>query len=460
MAGSAGNVGRATAAGGAVGSPLGAYSEAESERSVDALLRRLARAGRFRDEETAEHVERVARSSALIARQLGWSQVSCTKVRTATALHDLGKIGVPDAVLRKPGPLSPPERALIERHPEIGHEILAGPGDWVFELAANVALTHHERVDGSGYPRGLSGSSIPVEGRITAVADVFDALTHDRPYRPAFEPDKALEMLRQGRGSQFDATILEAFESVISEILDTSHRYPDSWEVARPRPHAAPEQPLRVLVVENHQAIAKGLTLLLRSEGIEIAGSAENLARARQLIARRRPDVAIVDMDLAGESGLDLLPAARAQGTRVLLYDDDPTPAVAREARAAGAGGLASKASTSRELLDAVGRVSRGEWSTDPCIAQHVPAAGAAAGLTPREREVATLLASGLTGAQIAAQLFVSDETVRTHVKNAMRRIGANTRAHLVALAAARNAIELPDRRCRREWAASPEAST
>jgi response regulator RpfG family c-di-GMP phosphodiesterase len=431
----------------AAGSSADADDEPGSERSVDAVLRRLARAGRFRDEETAEHVERVGRSCALIARELGWDQCSCTKLRAASALHDLGKVGVPDAVLRKPGPLSPAERALIERHAEIGHEILAGPGDEVFELAANVALTHHERIDGTGYPRGLSGSAIPLEGRIAAVADVFDALTHDRVYRRAFEPDRALEILREGRGSQFDEAVVDAFERVFSEILDTSNRYPDSRHAARVSPELVPTQPVRVLVVEDHQAIAKGLTLLLASEGIEIAGIAQDLARARHLIAQRRPDVAIVDIDLAGESGLELLPSAQAQGTRVLVYSDYPSARLAREAKAAGACGVASKVSASKELVAAVCRVSRGEWSVDPRLDQRA-AAHPVAGLTPREREIATLLATGLTSDQIAARLFLPPQIVRAHLRSAMRRLGARTRVHLVALAAARGEIELSGRPC------------
>lgn len=428
-------------------SPAGA--EPEFDRSVDAVLRRLARAGRFRDEETAEHVERMGRSCALIARELGWDQERCMTLRAAASLHDLGKIGVPDAVLRKPGPLSPRERALVERHPEIGYEILAGPGDEVFEMAASVALTHHERIDGTGYPRGLRGTDIPFEGRIAAVADVFDALTHDRVYRPAFELDEALEELRKGRGSQFDPFVLAAFDRALPEILDTSRRYPDSWQAGTCAPEPAPEQPLRVLVVEDHQAIAKGLTLLLRGEGIEVAGTAHGLSQAREMIARRRPDVAIVDIDLGAESGLDLIPAACATGMRVLMYGEDPRPGLADEVRAAGASGIASKASASGELLDAVRSVSRGEWSADPRLDERA-AADPVPRLTPREREIANLLATGLTGEQIAVQLFLSPDTVRTHVRNAMRRTGAHTRVHLVAIAAARHEIELPGR-CRRD---------
>ena len=175
-----------------------------------------------------------------------------------------------------------------------------------FELAASVALTHHERIDGSGYPRQLSGAEIPIEGRIAAVADVFDALTHDRVYRPAFRVNEALDVMRRLHGGGFDPAVFEAFEQALGRIIDVSSRYPDSWG---PR-------------------------------------SAEGVRSARPV--------------------------------RVL---------------------------------------------------------------TPREREIVSLLTGGMTGEEIARRLFLSPETVRTHVRNAMTRLGAKTRPHLVGLAIERNEI-------------------
>jgi HD-GYP domain-containing protein (c-di-GMP phosphodiesterase class II) len=130
-------------------------------------------------------------------------------------------------VLRKPEPLDPDERALIELHPQIGHQILSGSGDKVLELAATIALTHHEHIDGGGYPHGLRGERIPLAGRIAAVADVFDALTHDRPYRPALCIDEALTMLREGRRAHFDGRVLDAFQSVLPEVLRIGQRFED-----------------------------------------------------------------------------------------------------------------------------------------------------------------------------------------------------------------------------------------
>ena len=166
------------------------------------------------DDETADHVERMSRTCALIASGLGWDSQACRTLQAASALHDVGKIGVPRAVLRKPGKLTPEERALVETHAQIGHDILAGSGDPMLETAAIIALTHHERFDGTGYPNGLRGEEIPLIGRIAAVADVFDALTHDRVYRAALSVSDALEIMHDGRGSHFDGEILDVFEAV------------------------------------------------------------------------------------------------------------------------------------------------------------------------------------------------------------------------------------------------------
>ena len=282
----------------------------ESEQSVaEEVLERLARAGRFRDEETAEHVERMSRSCGLIARALGWDASASSNLRAASAMHDIGKVGVPDAVLRKPGPLTPDERIQIEAHAQIGHDILAGSEDEVLTLAATVALTHHEAWDGTGYPRRLAGKEIPQAGRVAAVADMFDALTHDRVYRQAYSVDEAVGRLRRDSGTRFDPDVVEAFVEILPEVEQVRRLYPDKEQ-------AAP-----------------------------------------------------------------LFAAPETGGT-----------------------------------------------------------------LTAREREVTQLLASGLTGEDIAASLFLSSETVRTHVRNAMQRMNAKTRAHLIALAAQHGEISLDEK--------------
>lgn len=406
---------------------------------VEGILERLARAGRFRDEETAEHVERMSRASALIARALGWGEAECLELRAASALHDLGKVGVPDAILRKPGQLAAHERAVIETHPTIGHEILTGSGDPVMDLAATVALTHHERFDGQGYPRGLGGEEIPLAGRIAAVADVFDALTHDRVYRPAFSVDEAVERLRQGRGTQFDPAVVDAFEEVLPEIDAIRRRYPDS-DPDEPQVgvRGEPErtEPPRVLIVEDHDAVARGLELLLRREGFEVAGNARTVGEAERMLDRRGADVAILDVELAGESGLDLIATAVERDVRVLVYTGLADGATAAKARTQGAHGVAAKAGSPRELATAVREVAAGNTYFEERFADAEEEPDERPTLTPREAEIAGLLAKGLTGEQIAKELFLSPETVRTHIRNAMARAGAHTRAHLAGMVA------------------------
>lgn len=188
----------------------------ELEESRAEAVRRLALAVESRDPGTGAHVERMSSISGRIAKALGWKGPDCETLRLAAVLHDVGKIGVPDAILLKPGPLDPEERRLMETHASAGHAILAGARSGLLRVADTIAWTHHERMDGSGYPRGLAGAEIPLAGRIAAVADVFDALTSDRPYRGAFSEREALELVRRGRGTKFDSRAVDALLAINS----------------------------------------------------------------------------------------------------------------------------------------------------------------------------------------------------------------------------------------------------
>jgi putative two-component system response regulator len=194
------------------------------KRSEEETVQRLAAAVEARDHETAEHIERVGDYSALVASRLGLSPDHCELLRRSSTLHDVGKIGVADEILLKPGPLTPAERVQMQRHAKIGHDILSGSELDLLELAATIAWTHHERVDGTGYPRGLAGSEIPLEGRIVAVVDVYDALTSDRPYRPALPHENAVALMCVGKGTQFDAIVLDAFLAALRGSLPALHR--------------------------------------------------------------------------------------------------------------------------------------------------------------------------------------------------------------------------------------------
>ena len=194
-------------------------SEGELRRLREETIRRLSWAAEFRNHETGEHIVRMSLYCSLIARLAGLGAGQAELVRIASPMHDVGKIGIPDRILLKAGPLTPGQRDVMETHTEIGCRILAGSQTALLDLAATMALTHHERVDGTGYPHGLAGEAIPLEGRIVAIADVFDALTSDRVYRPAFQPDEALAMMLAERGAQFDAALLDGFEGSFDEVL-------------------------------------------------------------------------------------------------------------------------------------------------------------------------------------------------------------------------------------------------
>ena len=186
-------------------------AERAVRRAYVETLSRLSRAVEYHDGVTGAHIERVGDHAATIARALGLDDAHIELIRLAAPLHDLGKIGVSADLLNKRGPLDDAERALMQRHTDLGNELLGGSDNELLDLAATIAWTHHERWDGTGYPRGLSGEEIPLEGRIVAVADVFDALTNDRPYRAARTVDEAIAVIASQRGTAFAPDVVDAF---------------------------------------------------------------------------------------------------------------------------------------------------------------------------------------------------------------------------------------------------------
>jgi PAS domain S-box-containing protein len=177
-------------------------------------VERLSRAVEFRDEDTGQHVSRIGALAGTLAESARLRPRHRHLLRTASVLHDVGKVAIPDAVLLKPGRLTPEERALVETHAEIGYQLLSGSRSPLLQLAAEIALTHHERWDGTGYPRGLTEKEIPLEGRIVAIVDVYDALTRDRVYRKAFSEQEAREIMREERGRHFDPELFDRFEAM------------------------------------------------------------------------------------------------------------------------------------------------------------------------------------------------------------------------------------------------------
>src|SRR3954468_1566430 len=196
------------------------------EREKDTLLR-LARAGEFHDGETGNHLIRMARYSRLIADLIGLEPDECETVELAAPLHDIGKIGIPDGILLKPAKLDAPEWEVMRRHPVIGHEILKGSASKYVRMGALIALGHHEKYDGSGYPNGLVGDHIPLCARIVAVADVFDALTSARPYKGSWPSAQAYEHVLAESGRHFDPRIVDVFRGVKNQILEVQAEWQD-----------------------------------------------------------------------------------------------------------------------------------------------------------------------------------------------------------------------------------------
>ncbi len=191
----------------------------ELRLSRQETVERLAKAIELHDFSTGEHVDRMARIASFLATGLGLDAERVQLLRVAAPMHDVGKIAISDEILRKPGPLTPAERKEMQRHTTVGHEILADSKSQLLRVAATIALTHHEHFDGNGYPQGLAGEEIPLEGRITAVADVFDALLSDRCYRPAMTVGATMEIIEAGRGTRFDPRIVDLLIDGLDEVL-------------------------------------------------------------------------------------------------------------------------------------------------------------------------------------------------------------------------------------------------
>lgn len=202
-------------------------SQQDLRLSHEETIHRLAMAAEYRDRCTAQHIQRMSHYCALLARRYGLSPERCDLIRTASPMHDIGKIGTPDHVLLKPGKVTPEEFDVIAQHPEIGYRILSGSEAPLLKVAATIAWTHHERFDGTGYPRGIQGTTIPLEGRIAAIGDAFDALTTQRVYKPAFSLDHTFALMRERRGTHFDPDLLDLFLDSEQELLAIRADYPD-----------------------------------------------------------------------------------------------------------------------------------------------------------------------------------------------------------------------------------------
>jgi putative two-component system response regulator len=189
------------------------------------IVQRLGLAAEYKDNETGLHVIRMSHYSRILGRAAGMSEAEADDLLHAAPMHDVGKIGIPDSILRKPGPLDPDEWKVMQSHATIGGDIIGRHAQGMLAMAHAVAMTHHEKWDGSGYPNGLAGEQIPLVGRIVAIADVFDALTSARPYKPEWPLEKAVEYLEQQRGKHFDAQLVDLFLAQMPALLEVKQRW-------------------------------------------------------------------------------------------------------------------------------------------------------------------------------------------------------------------------------------------
>jgi putative two-component system response regulator len=197
----------------------------ELRRTRLQVVQRLGMAAEYRDEETGNHILRMSHTCALLARAVGWSEAACELILNASPMHDIGKIGIPDAIMLKPGKLEPHEWEIMKTHAAIGGKLLEGDDSALMRMAREIALTHHEKWDGSGYPGGLAGEAIPQSGRIAALADVFDALTSVRPYKKAWTIEAAVGYIEENSGKHFDPELVAVFPRELPGIVAIRERF-------------------------------------------------------------------------------------------------------------------------------------------------------------------------------------------------------------------------------------------
>jgi putative two-component system response regulator len=420
--------------------------------ALSTALRRLATEAPGADEDTLEqlsraislwnggrHYERVAAYSAILAEAIGYSRDSVELVRRATMLHDIGQVGVPDSILEKPGPLSSDEYKLVQRHAPIGYRLLA-PSAWeVLGTAASVALAHHERWDGSGYPMGLSGDAIPALARIAAVTDVFDALTSDRVYRPALPVEEAVAVMAEGRGRQFEPRLVDAFFGATDQVMAVRLSNPDPDDQ---------EPPARVLLVGDNEVVVQGLVRALGEQpSLKVLGVAQTAAEAQKAAIIHDPDIVLIDSELPdGVTAVERIRALAPTAKVTMLVGSADPDGMAR-AIEAGCAGFVPKNVSPKTLADSI-------WAHDgepllgvaslPEVISRIAALPPSSGLElgPRELEVLQLVAAGLPNRAIAERLYISVHTVRNHVKHILGKLSAHSKLQAVAIAVSEGLIE------------------
>lgn len=421
------------------------FYESTSELPWHETVDRLSRALALRDEETGRHIERVGLHCQLLAQRRGVTTWAPEVIRQASMLHDAGKIGISDSVLLKAGKLTDEEMDIVKRHAELGYRLLSGSQSPILELAASIAYTHHESWDGSGYPRGLQGDEIPIEGRIAAIADVFDALTSDRVYRPALSMEEALSAMREGRGTKFDPRLIDLFFESVDEFIAIKESHPD--------PRIDGDKRIEVLVVEDQDLFAEALVRLLSSSpGISVSGKAGSVEEAVRAAREVRPDVVLLDWMLPDGNGGDAARAIRDDlpQTKAIILSGWPDEDLLAAAIEAGCSAVLNKNRAFDDVLHTIREVEKGEvtlpLSSLPSVLARIrtPGGTGPTDLTSRELEVLSLLAEGLSTEAIAERLVISVHTVRNHVQRIIMKLGAHSKLEAVSMGLRQGIIAAP----------------
>jgi putative two-component system response regulator len=400
---------------------------------------RLQAAVSLRDDETGKHIERVGWIAQLVGQRLGYPNPA--DLGMAAVLHDVGKIGVPDLLLLKPGPLTPEEVPVVQKHAEIGYRMLSNSRSAVVSLGAMIALSHHERWDGGGYPRGLAGLTIPIEARITSVVDAFDAMTHRRVYRLASTVEEALEELTAQRGKQFDPDVVDALRDSIDEVVVVLEEHPDEEETR-----------IRVLLVGGEQMFAEALiNFLAGRDDVLVVGTATTIEESARITRELRPDVVVLDSALPDRTAVQTTSLIKAErpASKVVWLTGSDDPATLSEAIQAGCAGYLQKGDSLGEVVDAIRAVHAGESIVPreklPSLLQRVSPTRRGLGdtISDREREVLQLLAEGLTTEEITERLVLSLHTVRNHIQRIIGKLHSHSRLEAVTTAVREGVIQM-----------------
>jgi putative two-component system response regulator len=415
----------------------------EAVGDTDHVVRRLTAALSLPHEETRGHLERVSRHAALLARALGRTENEVQQVQLGAALHDVGKIGVPDAVLLKAGPLEEDELQTMRRHAQIGYQLLSGSRSEVLGTAAEVALTHHEWWNGSGYPQGLRGDEIPEAARITAIAEVFDALTSHRVYRPALGTEEAVARMTAWRGLQFEPRLVDLMVEHLDEAVDLRRQHPDDpAESAR----------LRLLVIDDHEDFVRSLVRVLAAQpDLVVVGTAGSVAEGCRAAVSEDPDVVLMDFELPDGDGVAATTRLKMLTPRakVVMLTGRTDVASKVHAVAAGCAGFVSKTEPTAVLLQAVRNAHRGDalGDVEPLaeLLTRLPPThrGLGADLSSRELEALRLIARGHSDEQIGDLMGMSRTLVGSVVARLELKLQAHTRLEVVANAVREGLIEV-----------------